>query len=94
MEGFEWDAGKAQANVRAHGVTFAEAATVFDDPLAICVDDEAHSGDEQRYVITGQSALGRVLTVAYTMRGDDTRIITARVASARELREYAGQLDQ
>ncbi len=61
------------------------------DPLAITTDDEGHSGGEQRYVITGQSVLGRVLTVAYTMRGESTRIITARVASAREWREYAGQ---
>ncbi len=88
MEGFEWDSGKASQNVASHGVTFEEAATVFDDPLAITADDEAHSHFEQRYIITGQSVLARVLTVVYTMRGDSTRLITARGASGRELREY------
>ena len=91
MEPYEWDLAKANANRALHGVSFEEAATVFDDPLSITVEDEAHSDEEQRYVITGQSALGRLLTVAYTIRADTTRVITARVASTRELRAYEGQ---
>jgi len=88
VEGFEWDTGKAQQNVAHHGVTFEEAATVFDDPLAIAADGQAHSHREQRFIITGQSVLARVLTVVYTMRGDSTRLISARAAAGRELREY------
>jgi hypothetical protein len=91
VEGFEWDTGKAQQNIASHGVTLEEAATVFDDPLAISTDDEEHSLREQRFIITGQSVLARLLTVVYTMRGDSTRLISARAASSRELREYEQQ---
>jgi uncharacterized DUF497 family protein len=91
VEGFEWDTGKAQQNAASHGVTFEEAATVFDDPLAITADDEAHSAFEQRFIITGQSVLARVLTVVYTMRGDSTRLISARAVAGRELQEYEQQ---
>lgn len=91
MAGFEWDGPEAQQNVATHGVTFDEAATVLDDPLVITLDDEAHSEHEQRFIATGQSVLARVLTVVYTMRVDMTRIISARSAAARELRDYASQ---
>ena len=43
MLSFEWDDGKAASNWRKHGVTFEEAASVFEDPLAAIFEDEAHS---------------------------------------------------
>ena len=52
---FEWDPLKAASNLQKHGVSFAEAATVFFDPLSITVPDPLHSIDEQRLVITGLS---------------------------------------
>ena len=52
---FEWDGRKAAANMRKHGVSFAEASTVFDDPLALIFDDELHSADEVRELIIGHS---------------------------------------
>ena len=91
MAVFEWDGPKARQNVATHGVTFDEAATVLDDPLVITLDDKAHSEHEPRFIATGQSVLARVLTVVYTMRADRTRIISARPATARELRDYAAQ---
>ncbi len=48
--GFEWDNSKAKANLEKHGVSFAEAATVLNDPLGAVFPDVFHSGDEDRYI--------------------------------------------
>jgi len=50
---FEWDPKKNEANIRKHGVTFIEAATVFSDVLSITVPDPDHSQEEDRYIIIG-----------------------------------------
>lgn len=86
---FEWDDAKAAANERKHGVPFAEAMTVFGDPLALTGYDPAHSDDEDRYLTMGLSAAGRVLMVSHTDRGDVVRIISAREANRGERRDYA-----
>ncbi|MEW6320663.1 MAG: BrnT family toxin [Acidobacteriota bacterium] len=90
---FEWDARKAAANVRKHGVSFNEAATVFADPDALDGPDLKHSAQENRSLRLGRSLAGRVLVVAYTIRGsgDDEkiRIISARRASRKERAAYA-----
>ncbi len=52
---FEWDETKAASNLKKHGVSFEDAKTVFDNPLALIFDDEAHSIDEQREIIIGHS---------------------------------------
>jgi uncharacterized DUF497 family protein len=85
---FEWDAAKAAANFRKHGVTFEEAVTVFGDPLAVNMPDPAHSEFEERYLVLGMSNLQRLLVVAYAERGDRTRLITAREANRRERNDY------
>jgi uncharacterized DUF497 family protein len=85
---FECDERKAERNLRAHGVLFTEAETVFDDPLFLAFADSDHSRYEQRYIIMGESNKGRVLVVAYTVRGSVTRIISARKATRREKRFY------
>ena len=85
---FEWDAAKAIANLKKHGVTFGDALAVFADPLARIFDDPDHSGDETREIIVGHSTERRVLVVGFTERGGRTRIINARGATARERREY------
>ena len=90
---FEWDARKAATNVRKHGVSFKEAATVFADPDALDGPDLKHSEQERRSLRLGRSLPGRVLIVAYTIRGsgDDEkiRIISARRASRKERAAYA-----
>ena len=84
----EWDERKAERNLRIHGIPFAEAVTIFDDPLFLAFADSDHSRYEQRYIIMGESNKGRVLVVAYTMRGSATRIISARKATRMEKRFY------
>lgn len=82
----EWSPRKAATNVRKHGIDFADAATVLHDERAVTVlDDDA---DEERFVTMGMDALGRILVVAYTWRGDHVGLISARRATARERRRY------
>ena len=85
---FVWDAGKALANLKKHGVPFVEALTVFADPLARILDDPDHSIDERREVIIGHSNQHHVLVVGFTERGIKTRIISARRATAHERQKY------
>jgi uncharacterized protein len=86
---FEWDRDKAADNLQKHGVTFAEASTVFGDPLSATIPDPAHSlGDEARYVVMGMSAHGRLLVVVHCIRQEAVRIISARIATRRERRYY------
>ena len=86
--GFEWDAHKARANLKKHGVDFSDAATVFDDPLAVTVADEEQ--EESRFLTMGSDAEGRLLVVVYAWRRDAIRIISAREATARERKQYEG----
>ena len=85
---FEWDEEKARANVLKHRVSFAEATTVFGDPLAFTSDDPLHSDQEERSVTIGRSALGQTTVVIHTRRGAVMRLISARRATRRERRAY------
>lgn len=85
---FEWDEDKAASNQKKHRVAFAEATTVFADPLAAIFDDVAHSDEEHREIIIGHSAENRLLLVCFTERAGAVRIISARRATTRERRDY------
>ena len=87
---FDWDPAKATANVRKHGVTFEEAATVFSDELALVIDDPDHSSEEDRFVLLGVSAVSRILVVVHAFRSsvDVVRIISARKATKPERTTY------
>jgi len=85
---FEWDAVKAASNLDKHGVSFAEAMTVFSDPLEATIPDPDHSLEEFRFVSMGRSEAGRVLAVAYTEREGCLRLIGARAATPTERRRY------
>lgn len=83
-----WDARKAAANKKKHGVAFEEAATVFADPLSLTGADPDHSVGEHRWITFGQSVRGRLLAVAHTDEGDIIRVISARAATRPEKRLY------
>jgi hypothetical protein len=85
---FEWDPIKAELNKRNHGVTFEEAQSVFDDPLAVIFDDEAHSTYEDREIIIGHSVHEELLFVCFTERTSGIRLISARRATEREREDY------
>lgn len=85
----EWDERKAAVNRRKHGVDFADAATVLHDELALTIRDD--EPDEDRFVTIGADALGRVLVVVYTNRGEHVRLISARRATSHERSQYEGK---
>ena len=85
---FEWDPTKAAANLLQHGVSFVEAVTVVQDPLAKIHDDPDHSATERRAIIVGQCFQGRLLLVAFADRGSNIRLISARPVTRRERRDY------
>lgn len=85
---FEWDPKKAAVNLDKHGVSFEEAATVFDDPLADTYDDPDHSEDEERFLTFGQSRGGRALVISHCDRADRIRLIQARPMTRREKKQY------
>lgn len=88
---FEWDTDKAASNFLKHGVSFEEAATVFEDVFAMTVNDSTHSDGENRLVTMGISRVSRLLLVVNTERGDNIRIISARPSSSAERRFYESQ---
>ena len=91
---YEWDAKKAKANWRKHGVSFDEAASVFLDPLAVTYPDPDHSGQEVREITIGHSARQRVIFLCHARRGDRTRLISARKVTRRELKQYEEGINQ
>lgn len=83
---FEWDDEKAALNWRKHRVDFNDAAKVFNDPYRIEEFDEEHSDYEDRWQVIGM--VDDILFVIYTERGEYTRLISARKATAIERRKY------
>ena len=85
---FEWDEEKAVANLRKHGVSFAEASTAFADDLSLTGDDPDHSHGEHRFVTFGVSSAGRLLVISHIERTGHIRIISARLATRVERKFY------
>lgn len=85
---FEWDPQKAAANLRAHRISFAEAATVLEDAFALTREDP-DAVDEQRFVTLGLSDEAKLLVVVYAYREPDRlRVISAWKASNRQRELY------
>ena len=83
---FVWDARKAASNLRKHGVSFEEASSAFDDPLAAYYADKLH---DLRFVLIGFSRKQRLLYVVHAEVGlDAIRIISARKATRHEKARY------
>jgi hypothetical protein len=82
----EWDRQKANVNRLKHGVEFSDASVALADDMAITRSDEGPG--EERFVTIGMDALGRVVVVSYSWRGDEIRLISARRATPRERRRY------
>jgi uncharacterized DUF497 family protein len=85
----EYDPAKAAANLRKHGVSFADAEGVLFDPMALTVEDIASVG-ERRFVSVGLGSAGEVLVVVYTYHDGEPRLISARRATRKERKAYEG----
>lgn len=84
---FQFDPDKAGVTFRKHGVSFADAEGVSEDSLAIYRADPGEG--EERFTAVGLGSGGQILVVVYTLRGEDIRLISARCATKREVRDYA-----
>jgi uncharacterized protein len=85
---FEWDAKKADTNIKKHGISFSEAATVFGDPLAITFNDADHSIGEVRCLTFGRTITDEYVIVSHTECAGMLRIISARIMTKSERRIY------
>ena len=84
----EWDPRKAKANLRKHGVSFEEAATVFLDPLALTFLDPDYWDEEDREMTIGVTKNHRTVFVSHCQRENRTRIISARKTTRKERKQY------
>jgi len=84
---FQYDPAKAAANLGKHGISFADAEGVFEDPLAITVEDP-DAEDEPRFVTVGLGNAGELLVAVWTQRDDACRLISARRPTRRERKRY------
>jgi uncharacterized protein len=94
---FEWDAIKAVANLRKHGVSFELASTVFSDPRLLTVADLEHSEVEERWFSIGWASNAAMLSVVYLWSDSNPattkiRLISAREATQTEIRHYEESL--
>lgn len=87
----EWDPAKAKTNLAKHGVSFSDVETVFYDEFALSMADN-FSVAEERFLLVGRDAFGRVITVSYTYRGNEIRLISARLSTRSERQVYEKEL--
>jgi uncharacterized DUF497 family protein len=93
---FDWDDRKDAENRRKHGISFAEAQTVFFDDQALLITDPDHSAEEERFILLGLSSALRTLVVCHCYRQDGAviRLISARRADRQERGEYESRWTQ
>ncbi len=92
---FEWDPYKAKQNLRKHKVSFERGAEVFLDPLAISIYNCEHSLDEDRWITIGKDQTNLILVIVHTFQEESIdnyriRLISARKATKKEIKQYAG----
>ena len=89
INGFDWDTGNIDKNLKKHGISTKEAEEVFlDEDLAI-ERDIRHQEIEERYIAVGKSFARKILFIIFTFRKEKIRIISARIANKKERRIYA-----
>ena len=84
----EWDRRKAASNFKKHALAFDEATTVFLDPLALTFQDPDHSVEERREITLGYTIKGNLAFVSHCEREERIRIISARLATRAERKQY------
>jgi hypothetical protein len=85
---FEWDDDKAASNLSKHRISFLEAVTIFRDDSGLLKRDVVHSDEEERFLLIGHSLERRMVSVVHVERGERIRIISARLTTRRERRDY------
>ena len=88
LDGFEWDEGNLTKNWDRRQVSGAECEEVFLNVPLLLADDIKHSAGEARHYVLGQTNGGRLLSIAFTVRGARIRVISARPMSGKERQIY------
>ena len=88
FRGFDWDEANMKKNWVSHQVTPQEAEQIFFNKPLVVADDPRHSQKERRYFVLGQTDADRAVFVAFTVRGDRIRVISARDMSRKERKVY------
>ena len=83
---YEWNEAKNRANFSKHGLSFEDANIVFSGPC-VTFEDTRYDYDEKRFITLGPLA-GRVVVIAHSSRGENTRVISMRKANSREQKIY------
>lgn len=84
---FDWDEGNNAKNELKHNVRRHESEEMFlSNPLVVY--DEEHSQKEERYAAYGETLMGRLLSIIFTLRNDKIRVISARDQDKQERRIY------
>lgn len=91
-KGFQWDEGNRDKNWYLHQVSNSECEELFFNLPLIIAHDTKHSQTEQRYYALGQTAANRWLFIAFTIRDELIRVISARDMNQKESRKYANRL--
>ncbi len=87
LEGFEWDSGNLE-HIKKHRVNYQECEEAFLNRPFILSKDKAHSQIEERYQVLGKSNIERFLFLAFTIRSNKIRMISARDQNRKEKKEY------
>lgn len=88
LDGFEWDEGNLAKNWDRHQVSSIECEEVFLNVPLLLAEDSKHSAHEVRYYGLGRTDPGRLLFIAFTVRGTRIRVISARPMSGKERQVY------
>ena len=89
QKSFDWDKGNTDKSYLKHGITLNQAEEAFLDETAIILRDFKHSQTELRYLLIGKTANNKILFIVFTKRGKKIRIISARAADKKEVKNYA-----
>ena len=81
---FDWDQWNIQKNETKHGISSLEAESTFYDKNLVIFKDIKHSTNEDRLIAYGKSAYNNIIMIAFTIRNEKIRIISARKASRKE----------
>jgi len=88
LEGFDWDEGNARKNEEKHGVEYQECEEVFFNQPLVVQEDHLHSQQERRLYALGKTNQGRRLFIAFTIRKNRIRVISARDQHKKERSIY------
>ena len=88
IEGFDWDEGNSNKHWIDHRVANSKCEDVFFNLPLLLADDQAHSQDEKRYYVLGQTNARRWLFISFTVRKNKNRVISARDMNQKEEKAY------